>query len=80
MNRLRINKSPAATTTKLPPGFRRPEPEVVSESMSSSSEEEEAMTIQYIIDEKPSVAIVREFFKQNLEAIKSPEEELFGDN
>lgn len=44
------------------------------ESISSSEEE---ITLEYIIAEKPKVKIVREFFRENLAAIKSEEAELF---
>lgn len=43
----------------------------------SSESSEDGVTIQDIIADKPSVAIVREFFKQNLDDIKSPEQYLF---
>ncbi len=33
--------------------------------------------IDYIISEKPSVKIVREFMRENLASIKSPEDEMF---
>jgi hypothetical protein len=45
-------------------------------SMSSSSEEDE-ITLASIIEEKPSYKIVREFFKVNLQTIKSEEQDLF---
>lgn len=43
----------------------------------SSEESSEEITLQYIIGEKPRTKVVREFFRANLNAIKSEEQELF---
>lgn len=42
----------------------------------SSSEEE--ITLQYIIEKKPSTKIVRDFMRANLGVIESEEQKLFG--
>lgn len=41
--------------------------------------EDEEIDLKYIIDNKPSVKIVREFLKYNLECIKDEGQELFED-
>ena len=40
--------------------------------------EEQLITPQYIIKNKPSVSIVRNFFKDNLDSITTEEDILFG--
>jgi hypothetical protein len=44
----------------------------------SESDSDDALTLQSIIADRPRTKVVREFFKANLAAIKSPEEELFA--
>lgn len=43
----------------------------------TESEEEEEITPQFIIKNKPNVSVVREFFRYNLKAIKDEDEENF---
>lgn len=40
--------------------------------------EEEEITLDFIINEKPKAKIVREYMRINLEAIKSEEDIIFG--
>ena len=49
------------------------------EKMIVEDESSEGLTLHEIIEIKPKVKIVREFFRQNLAAIKSEEEELFDE-
>lgn len=43
----------------------------------SETEDSEAITLQYIITNKPPIKEVREFFRENLAGIKSDEAKLF---
>jgi len=49
------------------------------EKMIVEDESSEGLTIHEIIRTKPSIKIVREFFRQNLASIKSEEELLFDE-
>lgn len=57
------------------PQEREPEPNIYDGDLSSSEEE---ITLQYIIEKKPSTKIVRDFMRANLGVIKSEEQKLFG--
>ncbi len=75
--------APANTPLQFPNSFNqqysqnttiRKTPQIVQEL---DEEEDEEITLQTIIKEKPKTKIVREFMKQNLESIKTDDDEIF---
>lgn len=53
-------------------------PELQYKVQDDSDDSQDEITIKYIIDHKPRTKVVREFFRENLAAIKSEEDLLFG--